>query len=182
MDWTRRLLDKHKKVKSRDQATQLWAVLCIWQISMFCTLLGLIQSLSQKDPQQKLGQPNYLISKQQSFSPLCVMCSALIAQQWRIYLQCRRSSSILGWKILWRRKWLPIPVVLANSRDKRSLGGWSMGLLRIRHDWMTNTLISTRDNCRGNQCILIYCDLQKFLLKLKRSPEKFDSEVSTETS
>ena len=57
--------------------------------------------------------------------------------------QCRRPG-FDPWvgKIPWRRTWQPTPVFLpGESQGQRSLAGYgqSMGLQRVRHNWMTNT-------------------------------------------
>ena len=45
----------------------------------------------------------------------------------------------LGWKIPWRREWLPTPVFLPGESSWREEPGGeqSMGLHRVRHDWAT---------------------------------------------
>ena len=56
---------------------------------------------------------------------------------WNICLQCWRSR-FKPWvrKILWRREWLPTPVLLpGKSHGQRSL----VGLQRVRHNWATFT-------------------------------------------
>ena len=43
------------------------------------------------------------------------------------------------WKILWRRKWQPTPVLLTKKpHGQKSLGGLlHMGSQRVKHDWAT---------------------------------------------
>ena len=57
---------------------------------------------------------------------------------WRICLQCRRPG-FYPWvgKIPWLRKWQPTPVSLPAEFHGQRLQ--SMELIRIRHDWVTNT-------------------------------------------
>ena len=49
----------------------------------------------------------------------------------------------LGWKIPWRREWLPTPVFLPGEfHGQRSLAGYSpWGCKEVGHDWEINTLI-----------------------------------------
>ena len=59
--------------------------------------------------------------------------------------QCRRHKrgGFSPWvgKILWRRKWQPTPISLpGRSHGQRSLGGCSMVLQRVGHDWVTRAL------------------------------------------
>ena len=54
--------------------------------------------------------------------------------------QCRRHGfNPWVWKILWRKKWQPIPVFLpGKSHEQRSLGGYSSwGHKRVRHNSVT---------------------------------------------
>ena len=66
-----------------------------------------------------------------------------VAQWQRIHLQCRRGKRYVfdPWvgKILWRRKWQPIPVFLpGKSHRQRSLVGCSpWDCKRVRHDLAT---------------------------------------------
>ena len=61
---------------------------------------------------------------------------------YRICLQCRRPK-FDPWvrKILWRREWLPIPVLLPGEfHGQKSLAGYSPWGLRVGHNQVTNTL------------------------------------------
>ena len=54
--------------------------------------------------------------------------ASVVAQWWRIHLQCRRCRrhgfNLWIWKILWRRKWQPKPVLFpGESHGQRSLAG-----------------------------------------------------------
>ena len=50
-------------------------------------------------------------------------------------------------KIPWRRKWKPILVFLpGKSHGQRSLVGYSPWGLRVRHNWVTNSLQSISEN------------------------------------
>ena len=61
----------------------------------------------------------------------------------RIHLQCRR----LGYdpwvrKIPWRSKWQPSPTFLpGKSHAQRGLAGYSVGLQRVGHNWVTDSFI-----------------------------------------
>ena len=64
---------------------------------------------------------------------------SLVAQGWRICLQCRRCG-FDPWvgKTPWRREWQPTPVFLpGESHGQRSLRGYSPWVARVRHDWAT---------------------------------------------
>jgi len=55
-------------------------------------------------------------------------------------MQETRVWSLIG-KILWRRKWQPTPAFLPRETWAGEPGGLqSMGLQRVRQDWVTNTL------------------------------------------
>ena len=46
----------------------------------------------------------------------------------------------LGQEDPWRKEWQATPVFLPGEfHGQRSLVGWSMGLQRIGHNWVTNT-------------------------------------------
>ena len=161
MDWTRRLLDKHKKVKSESGYS---AVGCPLHLTDFYvlhfagsqTVKNLpaeqetqVQSLGQKDPPAEArDSPNYLVSKQQSvFSSLCDISSALIAQPVKnIPAMQEIGVQFLGQKDPLEKEMATYSSILAwripGTEEPRRLQ--SMGLLRIRHDWMSNTLIGTK--------------------------------------
>ena len=71
--------------------------------------------------------------------------ASLIAQLWRICLQCTRIW-VNPWvrKIPFRREWIPTPVFFPGEfHGQRSLKGLqSIGLQRARHDLVTNTFQS----------------------------------------
>ena len=63
--------------------------------------------------------------------------SSLVAQRWRLRLQCRgRGFDLWVRKIPWRRKWQPTPVFLpGESHGQRSLVGYSpWGHKRVGHN------------------------------------------------
>ena len=66
--------------------------------------------------------------------------ASLWLRQERICLQCERPS-FDSWvrKIPWRREWHPTPVFLSWTEEPGRL--LSMGLQRVKHDWVTDTLI-----------------------------------------
>ena len=71
---------------------------------------------------------------------------------WRICLKCGRPGfdSWIG-KILWRRAWQPIPVVLPGESPwtEESGGLQSMGSQRVRHDWLTkHSIVEPHDGIR----------------------------------
>ena len=51
---------------------------------------------------------------------------------------------MFGWRIPWRREWLPTPVFLPGElHGQRSLAGYSPWCCRVGHTWETNTFIFT---------------------------------------
>ena len=70
---------------------------------------------------------------------VCVCVCIYKASQSVVWLQCRRPG-FDPWvgKIPWRRKWQPTPIFLpGESQGQRSLGGYSLWVARVRHDWVT---------------------------------------------
>ena len=72
-----------------------------------------------------------------SLGGLCQNCGFPGGLDGRVPLQCRRprlDPSV--WKIPWKIKWLPTPVLLpGESYGQRSLAGYSPQSHRVRHEW-----------------------------------------------
>ena len=92
---------------------------------------------------------------------LSILWASLMAQWWRIHLKCGRCG-FDPWvgKMSWRRKWQPTPIFLPwrIPWTEEPGGLQSMGLQRVRHDWVTKTawcssdildfgLLTTNFNC-----------------------------------
>ena len=83
-----------------------------------------------------------------------------------------------AWSPTWRRKWQPIPIFLPKrSHGQRNLAGSSPWGLRVRHDWLTNTLI-IESNCCGKDQGIIRGHVQVFCLVLARSPSDIQNHLS----
>ena len=67
----------------------------------------------------------------------------------KIWLQCGRPE-FDPWirKIPWGREWLPTPVFLSEEfqGQEELRGRQSMGSLRVRHDWATNTHLTITES------------------------------------
>ena len=111
---------------------------------------------------------------------------SLVAQRYRICLQCRRHRRRRFdpgvRKIRWRRKWQPTPVFLPGKfLGQRSLAGYHpRGCRRVRYDWVhTHTHKHTHthtqvDKLSKNFCNLTRLSKQKSSLVLTRQP-RFES-------
>ena len=112
---------------------------CLFLPFLLClTACGILVPWSGIEPGSSALRP---LDHQGISRCLSVYQVSLVAQCWRIHLQCKRYRRVKfdPWvgKIPWRRAWLPTSAFLPGEfHEQRSRGGLQfIGLQRVRHDW-----------------------------------------------